>query len=68
MCLANKQLCIHVYAFVYDNLCLYIHVQYVPVPCCAAQSPRVTDEFIQHVKYLAEGGSLCSLSLPAIQH
>lgn len=47
---------------------LYLHVEHVPVPSCAAQSARVTNEFIQHVEYLAEGGSLCSLSLPAVKH
>lgn len=41
---------------------------YRPVPSCPAQSPGVADEFIQHVEYLAEGGSLRSLSLPTIQH
>lgn len=53
---------------IWKHLCLHLYVAYVPVPSCAAQSPRVTDEFIQHVEYLAEGGSLCSLPLPAIQH
>lgn len=39
-----------------------------PVSSCAAQGPGVADQFIQHVEDLAEGGSLCPLSLPAIQH
>ena len=40
----------------------------VPVSSCAPQSSRVTHEFVQHVKNLAEGGPLCSFPLPAVQH
>lgn len=43
-------------------------MSHVPVPSGAAQGPRITYEFVQHVEYLAKGRSLCSLPLPAVQH
>ena len=47
------------------HVCAYV---YTPVPPCPTQSPGVTDEFVQHVEDLAEGGSLCSVSLPTVEH
>lgn len=54
----------------YHHVCVDIFwcVSHVPVPSSAAQGPRITNEFVQHVKYLAKGRPLCSLPLPAVQH
>lgn len=46
----------------------FLHASHVPVPSGAAQGPRITYEFVQHVKYLAKGRPLRSLPLPAVQH
>lgn len=48
-------------------LCLFFFF-FVPVPSGAAQGPRIANEFVQHVQYLAEGRPLCSLPLPAVEH
>lgn len=56
---------LHMSSFAFD---CDLDLAHVPVPSCAPQSPGVTDKFIQHIKYLAEGGSLCTLSFPAVQH